>query len=116
MTGVISLGEDDELAMIRQRKLAALREQASREQAEQEQAAELEAQKEAILRQILEPDARTRLANIKMVRPQFAEQIEIQLIQLATSGRLRGKVTDEQLKSLLQQIQARERERKVSFR
>ncbi|NWF96360.1 MAG: DNA-binding protein [Candidatus Thorarchaeota archaeon] len=107
---------EDELDAIRQRKLAALRERALQEQAESQQAAEYEAQKEALLRQILTPEARARLTNIRMVKPQLADQIESQLIQLATSGRLRGKVTDEQLKSLLQQIQGRERERKVTFR
>ncbi|MGY5876275.1 MAG: DNA-binding protein, partial [Candidatus Thorarchaeota archaeon] len=71
---------------------------------------------EAILRQILTPEARSRLTNIKMVKPQFAEQIEMQLIQLASSGKLKGVVTDEQLKGLLQQLQGKERERKVTFR
>ena len=51
-----------------------------------------------------------------MVKPQFAEQIEMQLIQLAGSGKLRGQITDEQLKALLKQLQNRERERKVTFR
>jgi len=107
---------EDELEAIRQRKLAALREQALQQQAAQQREAELQAQKEAILRQILTPEARARLTNIRMVRPQFAEQIELQLIQLATSGRLRTKLTDEQLKALLQQIQQREREPRITFR
>jgi programmed cell death protein 5 len=51
-----------------------------------------------------------------MVKPQFAEQIEMQLIQLASSGRLKDRVTDEQLRSLLQQLQGKERERKITFR
>jgi programmed cell death protein 5 len=51
-----------------------------------------------------------------MVKPQVAEQIELQLIQLASSGRLRARVTDEQLKKLLLQITGQERERKISFR
>jgi len=107
---------DDELDAIRQRKLAEMQQQAAEEQIADQQAAEAQAQKEAILRQILTPEARQRLTNIRMVKPQMAEQIEIQLIQLAGSGRLRSRVTDEQLKSLLQQIQGRERERKVKFR
>jgi programmed cell death protein 5 len=107
---------DDELEAIRQRKLAALQQQALREQAEENAAAEAQAQKEAVLRQILTPEARQRLTNIKMVKPQFAEQIEMQLIQLASTGRLKGQVTDEQLKALLQQLQAKERERKITFR
>ena len=87
-----------------------------RSQAQDQAIAEAQAQKDAILRKILTPEARARLTNIKMVKPQFAEQIEMQLIQLASSGRLRGQVTDEQLRELLVQLQAKERERKVTFR
>ena len=107
---------DDELEAIRQRKEAQLREQALREQVAEQQAAEVQAQKEALLRQILTPEARARLTNVRLVKPQLAEQIELQLIQLASSGRLRGQVTDAQLKGLLQQLQVKERERKISFR
>ncbi|MEM2142561.1 MAG: DNA-binding protein [Candidatus Thorarchaeota archaeon] len=107
---------EEELEEIRKRKLAALREQVLQQQVEEQRMAEMEAQKEAILRQIMTPEARARLTNIKIVKPQLAEQIESQLIQLAASGRLRGQVTDEQLRSLLMQIQGRERERKVTFR
>ena len=87
-----------------------------KEQVAEQQASEVQAQKDSILRQILSPEARSRLTNIKMVKPQVAEQIELQLIQLASSGRLKGRVSDEQLKALLQQIMGRERERKVTFR
>lgn len=107
---------DEELEAIRQKKLAQLRNQAVQEQAEEQAAAEAQAQKEAILRRILTPDARARLTNIKLVKPQFAEQIEMQLIQLASAGRLRSKMTDEQLKTLLKQVQGQERERKIKFR
>ncbi|MFW9966419.1 MAG: DNA-binding protein [Candidatus Thorarchaeota archaeon] len=112
----MSVLSDEELEEIRKRKLASLREQALEDQVREQQAAEAEAQKEAILRQILTPEARSRLTNIRMVKPQVAEQIELQLIQLASSGRLRARVTDEQLKALLQQITGQERERKISFR
>jgi programmed cell death protein 5 len=107
---------DEELEAIRQRKLAQLREQALQEQAEEQAVLEAQAQKEAILRRILTPEARARLTNIKLVKPQFAEQIELQLIQLASAGRLKSKMTDEQLKTLLKQVQGKERERKITFR
>jgi programmed cell death protein 5 len=107
---------DEELEAIRRRKMAELQEQALQEQAQEQRIAEAQAQKEAILRKILTPEARARLSNIKMVKPEFAEQIELQLIQLASSGRLRGQVTDEQLRELLVQLQGNERERKVTFR
>lgn len=107
---------DEELEAIRKRKMASLQQEALREQAQDQAVVEAQAQKESVLRQILSTEARARLSNIKMVKPQFAEQIEMQLIQLASSGRLRGKVTDEQLKALLVQLQEKERERKVTFR
>ena len=107
---------DEELEAIRQRKMAELQQQALKEQSQDQAVAEAQAQKEAILRKILTPEARARLSNIKMVKPEFAEQIEMQLIQLASSGRLRGQVTDEQLRELLVQLQGKERERKVTFR
>jgi programmed cell death protein 5 len=107
---------DEELEAIRKRKMASLQQEALREQAQEQAVVEAQAQKEAVLRQILTPEARDRLSNIKMVKPEFAEQIEMQLIQLASSGRLKGKVTDEQLKALLVQLQEKERERKVTFR
>lgn len=110
------LSDEDELEAIRKKKLAQLQQQAAQEEMAEERQKEAEAQKEAILRQILTPEARSRLTNIRLVKPQLAEQIEMQLIQLAGSGRLRNRISDEQLKSLLKQLQGKERETKVRFR
>ncbi len=107
---------DEELEAIRKRKMASLQEEALREQVQENAIVEAQAQKDHLLRQILTPEARARLSNIRMVKPQFAEQLEMQLIQLSGTGRLKGKVTDEQLKELLVQLQEKERERKVTFR
>jgi programmed cell death protein 5 len=110
------MSDEEELEAIRQKKIAAMRDQALQERIQEQQIAEREAKKENILRQILTPEARSRLTNIRMVRPQFAEQLEMQLIELASSGKLKEQVSDEQLRALLAQIQGRERERKVTFR
>ena len=107
---------DEELEAIRKRKMASLQEEALREQVQENAIVEAQAQKDHLLRHILTPEARARLSNIRMVKPQFAEQLEMQLIQLSGTGRLKGKVTDEQLKELLVQLQEKERERKVTFR
>lgn len=110
------MSDDSELEKIRARKLQELQQQALEEQRREQLKSEMEAQKTAILSQILTNEARQRLSNVKMVRPELAEAIEIQLIQLAQSGRLNSKITDEQLKKTLKQISQRKREGKISFR
>jgi programmed cell death protein 5 len=113
---------DDELNEIRKRRLAELqRLQAQNQQAEiqaayqQEQArAEMEAQKQAILRQILTPEARERLTALKLSRPALVEQLEMQLISLAQTGRLPSKIDDEQLKKLLMRMQPKKRKTSIT--
>lgn len=108
--------DDEELEMIRQRKLAEIQEQQAASQAQEEQRAALEAQKQSILRQILTEEARQRLSNVKLVRPQIAEAVELRLIQIAQQGGVREKISDEQLKEILRKIQGQKRETKVDIR
>lgn len=107
---------DEELEAIRQRKLAQLQEQQVASQAQEEQQATLEAQKQSILRQILTEKARQRLANVKLVRPQVAEAVELRLIQIAQQGGVKENINDEQLKEILRKIQGQKRETKVDIR
>jgi len=103
---------EDELEELRRRKLLALQQRAEEQrQAQMEQ--QLELQKQALLRKILTPEARQRLTNLKMVKPEFTAQIELQLIQLAQQGKLQIPVTDQQLKQILIQLQAQKRETKI---
>jgi programmed cell death protein 5 len=104
---------DEELEAIRRKKLLARQQRMSDEQKQTQQEQELEAQKQALLRQILSPEARQRLTNLSMIKPEFTEQLELQLIQLAQSGRLQIPVSDAQLKQLLIQLQSRKRETKI---
>jgi programmed cell death protein 5 len=101
---------DDELEQIRKRKLLSMQQRISDEQRQAQEEAQLEAQKQALLTKILAPEARQRLNNLKMVKPEFAEQIELQLIQMAQTGKLPIPLTDGQLKQILVQLQSRKRE------
>lgn len=56
------------------------------------------------LNQILHPEAADRLGRIRMVKESRATDIENRLIMLAQSGQLRSKVTEEQLKDLLNAV------------
>lgn len=101
---------DEELAEIRRRKRLAMQKQATNEQKQAQQEQQLEAQKQALLRQILTPEARQRLTNLNMIKPEFTQQLELQLIQLAQTGKLPVPISDAQLKQILIQLQSRKRE------
>jgi programmed cell death protein 5 len=100
---------DEELDQIRRRKLQAMQQKSSSEQ-RQTQEEQIEAQKQQLLRQILTPEARQRLTNLKMIKPEFTEQLELQIIQLAQTGKLPIPLSDKQLKQILQQLQPKKRE------
>ena len=104
---------DEELEEIRRRKLLAMQQRMTDEQKQAQAEQQMEAQKQALLRQILSPEARQRLTNLKMVKPQFTEQLELQLIQLAQTGKLPIPILDAQLKQILIQLQSRKRETKI---
>jgi len=101
---------DDELEQIRRRKLSSLQHRVSDEQRQSSEEAQFESQKQALLNKILSPEARQRLNNLKMVKPEFAGQIELQLIQMAQTGKLPIPLSDAQLKEILIQLQSRKRE------
>ncbi|TQD27313.1 DNA-binding protein [Methanolobus vulcani] len=111
----------DDLEEIRRKRLAQLQQQQAAQQQmggadmqaamQQEQMqAEMEAKKQALMRQILTPEARERLTNLRMSRKELVEQLENQLIMLAQSGRLQTMIDDEKLKQLLVQMQPKKRE------
>ena len=75
---------------------------------------ELAAQKEQILKQILVPEARMRLNNIKMVKPELADLVEQYLIGMATQGKIPGQITDDQLKQILLATQQPKRDFKFN--
>jgi programmed cell death protein 5 len=101
---------DEELEELRRKKLSALQRQMSEEQRSVQMEQQLEQQKQTLLRSILSPQARQRLTNLKMVKPEFTDQLELQLIQLAQQGKIPIPLGDEQLKKILVQLQSRKRE------
>jgi programmed cell death protein 5 len=107
---------DEELDELRRRKMAELQQQAMAEQQVAQEEA-IRAQRAAVLRQILSPEARDRMNNLRMVKPEFAEQLENELIRLAQTNRLpEVPISDKTLKTMLAQVQSRKRDTKIEFR
>ena len=77
---------------------------------------EFNAQKEKILKQILTSEARMRLNNIKMVKPELSSMVEQYLIGMATQGKVRSTINDDQLKQILLSIQQPKRDFKINRR
>ncbi len=109
------MSSDEELERLRQRRLMEIQAQQQQQEEIQRAQGEAEAQKEALMRKILTPEARQRLANIKIVRPDYAAQLEIQLIQVAQTGRVALPITDEMLKKLLAQLQSQQSQRDIKI-
>ncbi len=104
---------EEELETLRRRRMLELQRRLAQEQQRVQVEQQIEMQKQAILRRILTSDARQRLNNLKMVKPEFAEQLELQLIQLAQQNKINIPMTDEQLKEILKKLQSQRREIKI---
>ncbi len=94
---------------IKRRMLQQLQE----EQYLQAEAEAIEAQKKVILRHILDAKARERLARIRMAKPETAELIENQLIQLYQMGRIREKLDEEKFLVLIKHLMPKKRDIKI---
>ena len=75
---------------------------------------QINAQKEIMLKQILSSEARLRLNNVKMIKPELANLVENYLIGLSAQGKTQGQITDEQLKQILLSAQQPKREFKIN--
>jgi programmed cell death protein 5 len=107
------MGEEEELEELRRRRTVELQRRLAQEQERIQMQQQIEMQKQAVLRQILTPEARQRLNNLKMVKQEYTEQLELQLIQLAQTGKINIPITDEQLKEILTRLQSRKRDIKI---
>ena len=112
------MSNDEELDNIRRRKLEELKQQAAQQQLAEAQQRDFETKKYQLMRKILSQEGRQRLENIRIVKPEFAEQIEIQLIQLFQTGKLRGAtpLPDNAFKKLLEQISSFDKKKEFNIK
>jgi len=82
--------------------------------ASQEKDSQLKAQKEMMLKQVLSSDARLRLNNVRMVKPELADLVENYILNLSVQGKISGQISDEQLKQILSSAQQPKRDFKFN--
>ena len=78
--------------------------------------AESAAMRQRVLTVLLDPQARQRLMNIRLVKPDLANTVENYLINAASSGRLNRALSDDELKQILVRLQQQKRDFKIDRR
>ncbi|XP_042677722.1 programmed cell death protein 5 isoform X3 [Centrocercus urophasianus] len=110
---------DEELAALRQQRLAELQAKHGDTSADasQQEAKQREAEiRNTILAQVLDQAARARLSNLALVKPDKAKAVENYLIQMARFGQLPGKVSEQGLIEILEKVsQQTEKKTTVKF-
>jgi programmed cell death protein 5 len=81
-----------------------------------DQERQAKAAREQLMRVIFTTEARDRLNNLRMVKPDLAASVENQIFQLASSGRLRHQINDDELKQMLGQLQKPKKEFKINYK
>ena len=107
------MSDEEKLEELRRKKLQEIQQQVAQQQIAETQKQDFEARKYQIMRKILSQEGRQRLENIRIVKPEFAQEIEFQLIQLAKAGRLRGPLSDAAFKKLLEQLSGKKKDFKI---
>ena len=65
---------------------------------------QLEEEKKALIKKVLSREALERLGRIRVVKPELASQLELYLLQLYQTGKIKNEITDEQLKMFLEAV------------
>ena len=92
--------DDEELDELRTQKL-------EERLAEFQKKQEIESQKKAILKHIVTAEAYERLMNVRIANQFLYDQVVTTLIYLYQNKQIKGKVSEEQVKKLLERVTAR---------
>jgi programmed cell death protein 5 len=76
---------------------------------ELKKARQAELQARAVAKQVLEPAAYERLANIRAANPELYAQLVQLFVYLAQNGQLKSRITEEQLKEFISRLLAKQR-------
>ncbi|MEC9354083.1 MAG: DNA-binding protein [Candidatus Thermoplasmatota archaeon] len=105
---------DRELDELRQRRLQEIQAQAEQQLAQEQKQVAIEAQVQGALRQLMSAEAKERLAQVRVARPEMAKAVEQKIMALARDGELKALIDDAILQKMLTHL-SRRRETKVEI-
>ena len=105
---------DRELEELRQRRLQEMQAQAEQQLAQEQERVAIEAQVQGALRQLMSAEAKERLAQVRVARPEMAKAVEQRIMALARDGELTALIDDATLQKMLTHLSHR-RETKVEI-
>ncbi|RZD45345.1 MAG: hypothetical protein CXT69_03005 [Methanobacteriota archaeon] len=113
----MSVEQDEELLRIRQKRIQALKQQAesqAMDQLQSEESAQVQAAEKDhlnnMMRTILCPEARSRLATVELAYPELAISVKTHLTSLHSQGRIIIPLNESTLKKILSGLQEQRRE------
>ncbi|RLG20823.1 hypothetical protein DRN74_04380 [Candidatus Micrarchaeota archaeon] len=74
---------------------------------------QLELQKQALLRSLLEPKAKERLTRIKIANPELGQKVESLILSLYQMGSIKRKINEEEFITLLRKVSERKRRTRI---
>ncbi len=97
----------DEYEELKAQKQEELKQKFANQKHDQEKEQEAYQQLDATLRKILEPDAKVRLSNVRLVNQEAYLKTSQALLYLYQQGQIKKKITDIELKQLLGRVTAK---------
>eukprot|EP00730_Choanoeca_flexa_P007208 TRINITY_DN12296_c0_g1_i1.p1 TRINITY_DN12296_c0_g1~~TRINITY_DN12296_c0_g1_i1.p1 ORF type:complete len:145 (+),score=35.01 TRINITY_DN12296_c0_g1_i1:30-437(+) len=107
---------DDELAALRAQRMQEMQQAGGNQGPSEEELKQQQMAKESMLARILDQQARERLQSIRTVKPEHAALVEANLLRMAQSGQIRGKISEGEFKQFLAQVhQQTAKKTKIKF-
>jgi programmed cell death protein 5 len=83
---------------------------------EQQEKMRVEMEFDSALRKLLTPEAKSRLANVRMVNPELHAKAVQALVYFARSGKISDKISDSQMKEILSKMTGEKKETKITWK
>ncbi|XP_076035989.1 programmed cell death 5 [Oratosquilla oratoria] len=100
------MSDDKELQAIRAKRMQELQGMQGNPEKQEEAMRQQQQAMNSILNQVLDQQARARLNTIMLAKPEKGKKIETMVLQMATSGQIGGKLSENDLIGLLERVSA----------